>query len=735
MPADLELRLLNRVTELVKNAPPSLQHQLSVAARKPWETMRCLSPATATVPMVTAVLVSEQPQGAEGILRDLRGLDLPAAAFNTLCATPLPMLGMVSVRMPAFPALLDVLRELSHVAMVGDGDARCHFGLPASGPDLPFQTGGWGAASRTLCADPLALRQVREALALRNEALVRVAVIDSGIDAEGASFRRGDASLVVARQVFTEKRSRLLDASGHGTHVASLIGGLATDAPEGYAGLATEFVNRRLAAATDGSGLLLNVLRGMSWALENEVAILNLSLGAMHPPGVNLARSLEWMAVQAAHRAGVLVVAAAGNDGTHFEGPCLASPADAAQSIAVAAIQADRTRASFSSRGPSSTPLLSGPKPNVAAPGVQIVGARARTASDDARQLQWVAMSGTSMAAPILTGLLALALGHLRCRKLALPPTQLHRALRESCILPEGETADHLGAGLPQWERLEDRLEYYAGRERRRPASASLEGDTGGGSSGAPAAERRFPTTSVEPPPLDFPNWRERETTLINHLCHRIETALKATRSDFFPKKFLDGNAPPHIDWVERDEAIALRALLASGALTREAAERLPLRRWLRGKVCRGKRVCGELLILSRWDWQSLLQHQAPPPLPVEPSFLQGVTYAVIFGHASQPPSLPAALPYANLYWDADAWQYTATAAEPPLWPLFFPETDASCLNRVERLLDRHCPALASEVAEQTNLPVSMLKALVQGSARYEYRDRFQDGQDLIFAR
>jgi serine protease AprX len=152
---------------------------------------------------------------------------------------------------------------------------------------------------------------------------VVIAILDSGIDADHASFLdRSNSVRVVYNEDFTGE-GRTDDPYGHGTHVASLAAGNGRISNGEYTGIApnANLINLRVLNA-DGVGTTAWVLRALDWVASNRatynIRVVNMSLGM---PAVDSYRNDP--ICRAARRlvdAGVVVFAAAGNNGKDSEG-------------------------------------------------------------------------------------------------------------------------------------------------------------------------------------------------------------------------------------------------------------------------------------------------------------------------------------------------------------------------------------------------------------------------------
>jgi subtilisin family serine protease len=242
---------------------------------------------------------------------------------------------------------------------------------------------------------------------------VPVAVVDTGIDASHPDL----AGRVVAEHNFTDDGDTL-DHVGHGTHVASTIAGSGAASAGRYKGVAPD------ARLLDAKVCVLDgctesaILAGMQWAAADQHAkVVNLSLGGPDTPGLD---PVEQAVQDLTAQYGTLFVVAAGNDG--IDGS-VNSPATADDALAVGAVSKTEQLAEFSSRGPRQGDL--GIKPDITAPGVDITAARGKDGVVGNPGDLYATLSGTSMAAPHVTGSAAI----LAQEHPDWPPTRLKAAL------------------------------------------------------------------------------------------------------------------------------------------------------------------------------------------------------------------------------------------------------------------------------------------------------------------
>ncbi|MBW9119535.1 S8 family serine peptidase [Microbacterium trichothecenolyticum] len=226
---------------------------------------------------------------------------------------------------------------------------------------------------------------------------VTVAVLDTGVDAEHPDLT-GQLDEVVD---FTGSESGAADRVGHGTHVAATIAGTGAGAEGTRPGVAPE-ADLIIGKVLDdtGSGYDSWIIAGMEWAAEN-ADIVNMSLGGGPTDGTDpLSLALDALSAQT----DALFVVAAGNDG--MDG-AVSTPSTADSALSVAAVDRDDALAEFSSRGPRT--IDGALKPEISAPGVGIIAARAAgTSMGSPVDALYTAASGTSMATPHVAGAAAL---------------------------------------------------------------------------------------------------------------------------------------------------------------------------------------------------------------------------------------------------------------------------------------------------------------------------------------
>lgn len=210
---------------------------------------------------------------------------------------------------------------------------------------------------------------------------IKIAVIDTGISKKHPDLNvAGGVNLINSSNI-----RKWDDDNGHGTHVAGIIG--ACNNSIGVVGVAydSELYAVKVLDST-GNGQISDVIEGIEWAVENDMDIISMSIGT-----TAYSEALE-DACDFAYDSGVLVIAAAGNSGDgNSSTNNVEYPAKFDSVIAVGAVDSNNLLPSWSSDGE---------EVELAAPGVNIYS----TYIGDS----YVYSSGTSMAAPFVSGVAAL---------------------------------------------------------------------------------------------------------------------------------------------------------------------------------------------------------------------------------------------------------------------------------------------------------------------------------------
>ena len=259
---------------------------------------------------------------------------------------------------------------------------------------------------------------------------VKVAVLDSGVDPTHPDFAGRLRS-----ENFTPDGPG--DAIGHATHVASILAGSGAASDGRYRGVApeAEILSGKVCVAEGCNESW--ILAGMSWAVEQQARIVNLSLGSPDGPGEDL---LEQAVNTLTAQSGALFVVAAGNSGP--TGGSIDSPGSAAAALTVGAVDPYDKLADFSGRGP--TVADGPPKPDLTAPGVGIVAARSADSQiGEPVGTHYLRLSGTSMATPHVAGAAAL----LAQQHPGWKAEQLKAALMGSAVPAAGVSVMDQGSG------------------------------------------------------------------------------------------------------------------------------------------------------------------------------------------------------------------------------------------------------------------------------------------------
>ena len=205
-----------------------------------------------------------------------------------------------------------------------------------------------------------------------------IAIIDTGVDMNHADIK----SKLVAGYDFVNNDTSAHDDHGHGTHCAGIAAGLTNNALDAAGVDWNARVMPIKVLSASGSGYTSDIVEGVYWAVDHGAHVISMSLG-----GGAFTQSFQ-DAINYAWNNGRIVVAAAGNSNTsakHY-------PAAYANVVAVASTTSTDARSSFSNYGTWV---------DIAAPGSSIEALRLGGGT--------TVMSGTSMATPVVAGVMSLA--------------------------------------------------------------------------------------------------------------------------------------------------------------------------------------------------------------------------------------------------------------------------------------------------------------------------------------
>jgi len=259
---------------------------------------------------------------------------------------------------------------------------------------------------------------------------VTIAVVDSGVALHpDIQTLTAVVDVVGNTTAHAAPPAESIDPNGHGTHVAGIMVGSGLHSGGRMAGIAPAASLVSVRVLDDvGRGLSSDVLAGLQWIRDHHaeygIRVINLSLG--HPVYESATVDPLVEAVDQLWDAGIVVVCSAGNRG-RSGAATITSPCNSRKVITVGATNDNHTGpitddkiATYSSRGPTPIDLVA--KPDLVAPGNRIVSLRSagshmdmllpdrRVAADPAQPdvMEYVEMSGTSMASPIVAATAAL---------------------------------------------------------------------------------------------------------------------------------------------------------------------------------------------------------------------------------------------------------------------------------------------------------------------------------------
>ena len=278
-----------------------------------------------------------------------------------------------------------------------------------------------------------------------------IAIVDSGVDAGKLDFSA--RVLTQVNLVSSGRPNASGDGRGHGTFVA----GIAAGSAPGYAGVAPNAKLVSLDVFDDsGSGLTSDVIKAAEWILANKdkygIRVANFSLHSanisrFYDDPLNVAVNKLWFG-------GVVVVAAAGNYGqAGAPSGVLHSPGNNPFALTVGAVDiggtsrpVDDAEAPWSAFGRTPDGFW---KPEVCAPGRYMVGpipdgsTLAAQKAENKKGSGYIELSGTSFAAPVVSGLAA----QILARNPGFTPDQVKGAIMESVRPVVDGAANACGVG------------------------------------------------------------------------------------------------------------------------------------------------------------------------------------------------------------------------------------------------------------------------------------------------
>jgi serine protease AprX len=263
---------------------------------------------------------------------------------------------------------------------------------------------------------------------------VTVAVLDSGIQPSP------DLSNVVFGIDTATGQTTLADKGGHGTHVAGIIAGNGKLSGGAYKGVAPGARLLSIKVTSDtGAANYSSVIRGLQWIVDNKdaynIRVANMSLGATATTGyandpLNAAVEVAWLR-------GIVVVASAGNAGP--AAGTISVPGNDPFVVTVGAFDDNQTATpsdnlvpTWTSRGPTAFDRFN--KPDLAASGRRVVSLRSTGSyldellPDRLIGTSYFRLSGTSMAAPVVSGVAALVIA----QNPSLTPNEVKKILTRS---------------------------------------------------------------------------------------------------------------------------------------------------------------------------------------------------------------------------------------------------------------------------------------------------------------
>ncbi|OCQ99832.1 serine protease [Nostoc sp. MBR 210] len=248
---------------------------------------------------------------------------------------------------------------------------------------------------------------------------ITVAVIDTGVtqvrDLKETKFVKG--------YDFVNDREQATDDNGHGTHVAGTVA-QATNNQYGVAGVAYQASLMPLKVLNEyGGGTVADIAEAIKFAADKGADVINMSLGGGGES------QLMKDAIDYAHRKGVVIIAAAGNESANGA----SYPARYPYVIGVSAFGPEGEKADYSNYGAGV---------DISAPGGSDTGKILQETINENGESEFLGLQGTSMAAPHVAGVAAL----IKAKGIE-NPDDILKVLKQSARVIQDDGLNYYGAG------------------------------------------------------------------------------------------------------------------------------------------------------------------------------------------------------------------------------------------------------------------------------------------------
>ncbi|MBD2492751.1 S8 family peptidase [Nostoc sp. FACHB-280] len=248
---------------------------------------------------------------------------------------------------------------------------------------------------------------------------ITVAVIDTGV----TQLRDLKETKFVKGYDFVNDREQATDDNGHGTHVAGTVA-QATNNQYGVAGVAYEASLMPLKVLSEyGGGTVADIAEAIKFAADKGADVINMSLGGGGES------QLMKDAIDYAHKKGVVIIAAAGNESANGA----SYPARYPYVIGVSAFGPEGEKADYSNYGAGV---------DISAPGGSDTGKILQETINENGESEFLGLQGTSMAAPHVAGVAAL----IKAKGIE-NPDDILKVLKQSARVIQDDGLNYYGAG------------------------------------------------------------------------------------------------------------------------------------------------------------------------------------------------------------------------------------------------------------------------------------------------